>query len=116
MGYAQLSLQDKIQAFALLAEGWSVICVAAELKVTSREPPSWCSTSQKIRLWGTEDDVSVHRQGSGKRSEGRPFDYSRQPERETPQPPVQCLGVNSSTSLSGLKIASTPRCQEAMMK
>ncbi|MPC38694.1 hypothetical protein E2C01_032205 [Portunus trituberculatus] len=48
-----------------------------------------------------------------KRSEGRPFDYSRQPERETPQPPAKCLSGNYSTPPSaGLKIASSPRCQE----
>ncbi|MPC93829.1 hypothetical protein E2C01_088974 [Portunus trituberculatus] len=36
MDYVQLSLQDKTRASALLVEGWSVICVAAELKVTRR--------------------------------------------------------------------------------
>ncbi|MPC17841.1 hypothetical protein E2C01_010708 [Portunus trituberculatus] len=71
------------------------------------------STSQKTRLWGSDDDVTVHRQGPGKTGEGRPYDYSHQPERETLQLPAERLSVNYSTLPSeGLKIASTPGCQE----
>ncbi|MPC88988.1 hypothetical protein E2C01_083916 [Portunus trituberculatus] len=114
MGYAQLFLQDKTWAFALLVEGWSVIPVVAKLKVTIYK-----LKTENFHLGA----VPARKSGSGAprkmflltstRGEGRPFDYSHQPERETSQPPAERLDVNYSTpSSEGLKITSTPRCQD----
>ncbi|MPC34579.1 hypothetical protein E2C01_027973 [Portunus trituberculatus] len=124
MGYAQLSLQDKTWGFAFLIKGFSVIHSSRikgdkknhlQAKNCSREPPFWCGTSQKTRLWGSKEDVSIHRQGPGKRGEGRLFDYSCQTERETPQPPAKRLSANYSTPPSeDLKLLACHAAQETI--
>ncbi|MPC24577.1 hypothetical protein E2C01_017663 [Portunus trituberculatus] len=115
-GHAQLSLQDKTRVFALLVEGWSVIRIAADLKVTRRTIHKLKTAAENLWL----SVVPARKPGSGAPRKMSPHtgkdlakDYSRQSERETPQLPAESLGANYSTSPSeGIKIANTLRWQE----
>ncbi|MPC56219.1 hypothetical protein E2C01_050172 [Portunus trituberculatus] len=51
----------KTQAFALLVEGWSVICVTAELKITKRTIYKLKTTTENLRLGA----VPVRKPGCG---------------------------------------------------
>ncbi|MPC31518.1 hypothetical protein E2C01_024811 [Portunus trituberculatus] len=54
-------LQDKTRAFALLVEGWSVILVAVELKVTRRTIYKLKTAAENLRL----GEVPARKPGSG---------------------------------------------------
>lgn len=61
MGRAKLSLQDKTRALTLLDEGWSVIRVAAELKVTRRTIYNLKSVAENL----PPGEVPARKPGSG---------------------------------------------------